>query len=162
MSPAPPKPLCLVSACLAGRPCRYDGTSCIAPALKCLADAGLAIPVCPEELGGLPTPRLPAEICQGRVINAQGQEVTAQFAQGAEAVLNLARRHGLALAILKARSPSCGRGPIYDGTFTRTLTPGQGITAARLQRSNILVLDEDNYAAHPAFLALVNSAQKLP
>lgn len=160
MSPAPPAPLCLVSACLTGRPCRYDGTACAVPALKRLADAGLAIPVCPEELGGLPTPRQPAEICQGRVITAQGREVTAQFAQGAEAVLNLARRHGLKLAILKARSPSCGCGPIYDGTFTRTLTPGQGITAAKLLRSNILVLDEEGYAAHPAFLALIQPAPK--
>lgn len=140
------KPVCLVSACLSGLPCRYDGTACPVPELKNLVEEGLALPVCPEELGGLPTPRPPAEIRQGRVINKAGQDVTAEFERGAKAVLELAGRHNIGLAILKARSPSCGIGPIYDGTFSRTLTPGAGVTAAKLRCVGIKVYDEHNCA----------------
>lgn len=158
MPTASRKPVCLVSACLAGRPCRYDGTACPVPELKRLAAAGLAVPVCPEELGGLPTPRPPAEIRQSRVINAAGEDVTTQFERGAEAVLELARRHNVGLAILKARSPSCGVGPVYDGAFSRTLTPGAGVAAGKLRRNGIKVCsEEDDYAAALACLLAENS-----
>ena len=136
MSSKPREPFCLVSACLAGCPCRYDGTACVVPELKNLAETGLAIPVCPEELGGLPTPRPPAEIRQGRVITRAehpgqgGHDVTAQFAHGAAATLALAQANNVSLAILKERSPSCGSNLIYDGTFSRTVIPGQGLAAA--------------------------------
>lgn len=142
------KPLCLVSACLAGRSCRYDGTACVVPEIKSLVENGLAIAVCPEELGGLPTPRPPAEIRQGRVINRNGQDVTAEFERGAEAALALARHHNIDLAILKARSPSCGPGPVYDGTFSRALTVGEGVTAGKLRRAGLKIYsEEDNYTA---------------
>ncbi len=154
MVPAPRKPLCLVSACLAGCPCRYDGTACVVPEIERLANAGLALAVCPEELGGLPTPRPPAEIRHGRVVNRNGQDVTAEFARGAEAALALAQRHNLGLAILKARSPSCGTGPVYNGTFSRTLTAGQGVTTAKLRLAGIKVYDENNFPLALAALGL--------
>lgn len=155
MTSACRKPVCLVSACLAGLPCRYDGTACPVPELKCLAENGLAVPVCPEELGGLPTPREPAEIRRSRVINAAGQDVSAEFERGAEAALALARHHNIGLAVLKARSPSCGIGPVYDGSFSRTLTPGAGVTATKLRLNGIHVCSEENYASSPCFLELV-------
>lgn len=157
MSTASCKPVCLVSACLAGRPCRYDGAACPVPELKRLVDAGLGVPVCPEELGGLPTPRPPAEIKHGRVINANGEDVTAEFERGAEIVLEIARRHDLSLAILKARSPSCGVGPIYDGAFSRTLTPGAGVTADKLRRNGIKVCSEENASAAALDLLLTQN-----
>ena len=148
MSAASRKPVCLVSACLAGLPCRYDGTACPVLELMRLVEVGLAVPVCPEELGGLSTPRAPAEIRRDRVINAAGEDVTAEFERGAEAALALARRHNISLAILKARSPSCGVGPVYDGTFSHTLTQGFGVTAATLRSKGIEVCSEkDDYLA---------------
>ena len=144
-------PIYLISACLAGRPCRYDGTACAVPELKRLVEAGLAIAACPEELGGLTTPREPAEIRQGRVVTRQGRDVTAQFERGAEAALTIVLAQNIRRAILKERSPSCGCGPIYDGTFSGGLTTGQGITAAKLGRAGILLRGENDYALDPNF-----------
>ena len=144
-------PIYLISACLAGRPCRYDGTACAVPELKRLVEAGLAIAACPEELGGLTTPREPAEIRQGRVVTRQGRDVTAQFERGAEAALTIVLAQNIRRAILKERSPSCGCGPIYDGTFSGGLTTGQGITAAKLGRAGLSVCGESNYNADPNF-----------
>ena len=156
MPTASRKPVCLVSACLAGRPCRYDGTACPVPELKCLIETGLAIAVCPEELGGLPTPRPPAEIRNGRVITRDARDVTAQFEQGAEVVLALARVRNIRRAILKERSPSCGRGLIYDGTFSRCLTAGDGITVTKLRKAGIMVRGESDYSADPNFFSPEN------
>ena len=142
-------PIYLISACLAGRPCRYDGTACAVPELKRLVEAGLAIAACPEELGGLTTPREPAEIRQGRVVTRQGRDVTAQFERGAEAALTIVLAQNIRRAILKERSPSCGCGPIYDGTFSGKLVAGQGITAAKLGRAGLSVCGESNYNADP-------------
>ncbi len=147
------KPVYLISACLAGRPCRYDGTAYTVPELKRLAEAGLAMAVCPEELGGLPTPREPAEILRGRVVTRQGRDVTAQFEQGAAATLELARAHNIGRAILKERSPSCGCGLIYDGTFNGKLVAGQGIAAAKLDGGGILVRGESDYASDRDFFS---------
>ena len=143
----PKSPKLIVSACLVGIPCRYDGASRAVPELQKLAESGAALAVCPEELGGLPTPRPPAEIRGGRVINAAGEDVSAHFQRGAEAVLKLAQKHHIALAVLKERSPSCGCGLIYDGAFTKTLTPGDGVTTALLRRHGIKVLGESDFEA---------------
>jgi len=135
----------LISRCLLGEPCRYDGQSKPVPAVEELRRAGhTLIPVCPEVLGGLPTPRPPAE-CQpdGRVVNREGADVSAQYRSGAEQALAIARASGCTVAVLKAKSPSCGSREIYDGTFSRTLIPGQGVTARLLQGAGLLVLDED-------------------
>lgn len=132
----------LVSACLAGLPCRYDGKGKLNPEIMGLVVAGLAIPVCPEQLGGLPTPRSAAEISGGdgqdvlsgraRVINTTGTDVTLQFLRGAEAVGRLALLCGATQAVLQERSPSCGSSHIYDGNFKRQLRSGVGITTAKL------------------------------
>ena len=133
----------LVSACLLGVCCRYDGQSKACPAvLELLKDHEL-IPVCPEQLGGLPTPRPPAEIQGDRVINREGIDVTAQYKKGAEEAARLYQLLRCDCAVLKARSPSCGCGEIYDGSFSGTLVPGDGITAQALKRLGIRVLTEE-------------------
>ena len=134
----------LVSACLLGAPCRYDGTGKLEPALERLRAQGhTLVPVCPEVLGGLPTPRPPAERQpDGRVVTREGVDVTAEYRAGAERVLELARAHGCTLAVLKERSPSCGRGQIYDGTFAHTLIPGSGVAAQLLEEQGIAVYGE--------------------
>ena len=132
----------LVSACLLGCACRYDGRSKGHPLAQELARRGLAVPVCPEQLGGLATPRAPSEQREGRVVSAAGDDVTAQYRRGAEETLRLARLYGCTAAVLKERSPSCGCGRIYDGTFTGTLTDGDGVTAALLKENGIKVYGE--------------------
>ena len=136
----------LVSACLLGCACRYDGESKPHPLAKQLAAQGLAVPVCPEQLGGLPTPREPSEQRDGRVVSAAGADVTAQYRRGAEETLRLARLYGCAAAVLKERSPSCGSGQIYDGSFTGTLTTGWGTAAALLRDNGIRVVGESGLA----------------
>lgn len=136
----------LLSACLAGVPCRYDGGSKPVAELMALALRGEAVLVCPEVLGGLPTPRIPSERQpDGRVVNAAGEDVTVQYRLGAEKALEICKARGCACAVLKARSPACGRGSIYDGSFTHTQTPGDGVFAALLRESGIPVLTEEEY-----------------
>ncbi len=134
----------LVSACLLGVPCRYDGAGKAEPHIEKLKQRGhTLIPVCPEVLGGLPTPRPPAErLPDGRVVTREGKDVTAEYRSGAEQALALARKQGCVLAVLKERSPSCGRGRIYDGTFSRTLIPGSGVAAQLLEENGIPVYGE--------------------
>ena len=132
----------LISACLLGCACRYDGKSKPHPLAVELARRGLAVAVCPEQLGGLPTPRKPSERQGGRVVMADGRDVTAEYRRGAEATLHLARLYGCTAAVLKERSPSCGKGQIYDGTFTGTLTAGDGVTAELLTAGGIKVYGE--------------------
>ena len=136
----------LVSHCFFGEPCRYDGASRVDRQVLELHRAGHnLIPVCPEVLGGLDTPRDPAELQpDGRVVNKEGVDVTAAYRAGAEAALAIARENGCTLAVLKARSPSCGCGEVYDGTFTGTLTPGWGVAARLLMEAGITVLDEEH------------------
>ena len=132
----------LVSACLLGVPCRYDGASKAHGDVVRLAEAGhVLIPVCPEQLGGLPTPRPPAERRGGRVVTQSG-DVTEQYLRGAEETLKLCKLLGCEAAVLKERSPSCGRGQVYDGTFSGTLTAGDGVTAELLAAHGILVYGE--------------------
>ena len=132
----------LVSACLLGVRCRYDGKSKPHPAVERLMEQHTLIPVCGEILGGLPTPRVSAERQGERVVTADGRDVTAAYRRGAEEVLRLAERDGCKAAILKERSPSCGSGRIYDGTFTGTLTDGWGVTAELLRDHGICVIGE--------------------
>lgn len=134
----------LVSACLLGVSCRYDGkTKPHANVLK-LMERHTLIPVCAELLGGLPTPRLPSERQGDRVMMADGTDVTAAYRRGAEEILRLARLYGAKCAILKERSPSCGSGKICDGTFTGTLTDGWGVTAELLRDNGITVYGESD------------------
>ena len=132
----------LVSACLLGCPCRYDGTAKADPRVLALMERHTLIPVCPEQLGGLPTPRLPSERREGGVFDRGGKDVTAQYRQGAGEVLRLARLYGCTHAVLKERSPSCGSGQIYDGSFSHVLVPGSGVAAELLAQNGITVLGE--------------------
>ncbi len=132
----------LVSACLLGEPCRYDGKSKPDREVAKLEERYRLIPVCPECLGGLTTPRAPSERCNGRVVNRLGEDVTAYYIRGAEQALALAQANGCRLAVLKERSPSCGCGKIYDGSFTGALVSGNGVTAELLLKHGICVLGE--------------------
>lgn len=159
----------LVSACLLGQKVRYDGGS-HGPfeLLQRWQAEGRLIALCPEVAGGLPTPRAPAEIPGGQgdavldgrvtVWDIQGTDVGAAFRAGAEAALRLVREHGLRLAVLKARSPSCGARQTYDGSFSGTRVDGQGVTAAALRRAGVQVFDEQQLAAAAAALRLLESS----
>ena len=132
----------LVSACLLGLACRYDGASKPREEIFALKERHELIPVCPEQLGGLPTPRVPAERQGEKVVTREGGDVTAQYRKGAEEALKLCRLFECSCAVLKERSPSCGCRGIYDGSFSGTLTEGQGVTAELLTRSGISVYGE--------------------
>ncbi len=137
----------LVSACLAGAPCRYDGDSKEEQQIIDLVNRGEAIPVCPEQLGGLPTPRASCEIQGVKVMSKEGVDCTAEFELGAERTLAIAKALGITKAILKAKSPSCGCGKVYDGTFTGTLIDGYGRAAELLMKHGIEVLTENELNA---------------
>ena len=137
----------LISACLLGCRCRYDGASKTQPWVAALAERYELVPVCPEQLGGLPTPREPSERRADTVVSRSGADVTAQFRRGAEQALHLARLYGCKAAVLKERSPSCGSGEVYDGTFSGRLTPGDGVTAALLKANGIAVYGESDLDA---------------
>ena len=132
----------LVSACLLGCACRYDGGSKPCAAMQRLAEQHELIPVCPEQLGGLPTPRPPAEIRGKRVVNRDGADVTDAYQKGAAETLRLCRLLHADGAVLKARSPSCGKGQVYDGTFSGVLVHGDGVTARLLLAHGIPVWTE--------------------
>lgn len=138
------KPEFFISACLCGRPVRYDGRDCGQPVYRRLVEEGRGIAACPECLGGLPTPRCPSEIRGGRVIARDGADVTAAFREGAQRALELCRRYGLRRAILKENSPSCGCRRIYDGSFTGAKIDGEGITARLLREHGIEVCSEED------------------
>lgn len=137
----------LVSACLLGCPCRYDGKSKPNDAVLALMERHTLIPICPEQMGGLATPRIPAEVRGYEVFTEKGDDVTAQYRRGAEDALRLARLYGCTHAILKERSPSCGSGRIYDGSFSRTLIAGDGVTARLLKENGVTVLGESEVKA---------------
>ncbi|MEU5085219.1 DUF523 domain-containing protein [Streptomyces sp. NPDC021356] len=139
----------LVSACLRGVPCRFDGRDKASPASQEAVAGRAVVPFCPEVAGGLTTPRRPAELVGGdghdvldgtaRVVEDTGRDVTEQFVAGAGRALAAALRGGCTQALLMPRSPSCGRGTVYDGTFTGSAVPGDGVTAALLERNGITV-----------------------
>lgn len=131
------KPVLLVSACLLGEPCRWDGGDNRCEAVIALKEQYDLLPFCPEQAGGLPTPRPPCERRGDRVIDREGADRTAAFVKGAQAALEAAKAAGAVGAVLKERSPSCGVGPIYDGSFTRTLVEGTGVTAEALKAAGL-------------------------
>lgn len=132
----------LVSACLLGTACRYDGKSVACASLLEQLDGLRLIPVCPEQLGGLPTPRIPCERQGQRVVSKTGTDTTQQYQRGAQEALRLAKLFGCKAALLKERSPSCGCGQIYDGSFSKTLVGGDGVTAELLKQHGIAVFGE--------------------
>ena len=132
----------LVSACLLGANCRFDGTSKPCDKVIKLNEKYNLIPVCPEVLGGLETPRTPCEIQNDRVISADGIDRTIEYTTGAQIALKIAKQNNCKSAILKSKSPSCGKGKIFDGTFSGTLTDGNGITAQLLSDYGIKVYNE--------------------
>ena len=132
----------LISACLLGLKCRYDGQSRPNAAVLALGEKHHLVPCCPEQLGGLPTPRSPSEWQGERIVNRRGEDVTAQYLRGAEEAVSLALTLGCEAAILKERSPACGSREIYDGSFTGTLAPGKGSAAAALEAAGIPVFGE--------------------
>lgn len=134
----------LVSACLMGVNCRYKGDGAMIPEIRPLMEHYCLIPVCPEIMGGLATPRVPAERQGGRVVTKDGGDVTEQYRKGAKETARLAALYGCRYALLKERSPSCGSGWIYDGTFGRRLVPGDGVAAARLKEEGIAVYGESS------------------
>ena len=131
----------LVSACLLGENCKYSGgNNRNEKVLAWLEERGYeAVPVCPEQLGGLPTPRTPAEMVDGVVMTRDGKNVDAEFRRGAELALARGRKDGIWMAVLQPRSPSCGAKQIYDGTFSGKLIPGDGITTELLRRNGVEV-----------------------
>ena len=137
----------LISACLLGIPCRYDGASKPQSWVEKLAERHELVPVCPEQLGGLCTPRTPAERQGDRVCTRNGGDVTEAYRRGAEEALRLAKLYGAKYAVLKERSPSCGSGTIYDGTFSGAKIPGDGVTAQLLKAAGVEVFGESRLEA---------------
>ena len=135
----------LVSACLLGVCCRYDGQAKPHEGVLSLLGRHTLIPVCPEIYGGLATPRPAAERVGKRVLTAQGGDVTAEYRRGAEETMRLGRLYGCEAALLKERSPSCGSGVIHNGRFDGGLTPGDGVTAALLRANGIAVYGESEW-----------------
>ncbi len=143
----------LISACLAGVNCKYNGGSNEVDKIRKIAQEEKAILICPEQLGGLPTPRLPCEIVGGdgkkvlqgeaKVLDQNGRDQTPFFIKGAQETLKIAKLCGVQIAILKARSPSCGSGMIYDGSFQGRKKRGDGVTAALLKENGIDVFTEE-------------------
>ena len=133
----------LVSACLLGAPCRYDGESRpMGEGIRALFEGHLLIPICPEVMGGLPTPRTPAERVGDRVLARDGRDVSDAYRRGAEEVLRLVRLYRADGVILRDRSPSCGTDGIYDGTFSGNLTSGMGVTAELLTGAGVPIFNE--------------------
>ncbi|MGV8146132.1 MAG: DUF523 domain-containing protein [Alkaliphilus sp.] len=145
----------IVSACLLGVNCKHDGSNNLTQGIKMKFEEEGIIPVCPEQLGGLETPRIPAEILDGtgedvldgeaRVINRNGEDVSAFFLKGAIETAKIAKKENIKCAILKSNSPSCSSALIYDGTFTAKLVEGAGVTGELLKREGIQVYSENNY-----------------
>jgi Cof subfamily protein (haloacid dehalogenase superfamily) len=136
------KPRLAVSACLLGENCKYNGGNNKNDAVIALEKDFKIVPVCPECFGGLKIPRVPNEIVSGRAISKNGEDFTEEYIKGAEKALYVAEESGACFAVLKERSPSCGKGMIYDGSFSGTLVPGNGITAELFMKTGISVFGE--------------------
>jgi uncharacterized protein YbbK (DUF523 family) len=149
------KPKILISACLVGEKVKYDGGDNLIshPILQKWQEEGILIPLCPEVLGGLEVPRLPCEVVHksGKVINQKGEDVTLIFEKGALETLKIVQENNVTMAILKARSPSCGKGMIYDGTFTGTKVEDSGFTCKFLENNGIVVFNEEEIAEAQKF-----------
>lgn len=146
----------VVSSCLAGLKVRYDGRHCLDEEIRRLVEENKAVTVCPEVMGGLPVPRVPAEIVGGdggdvldgkaKVVNKSGEDVTEYFIKGAYAALEKIRQVGAKVVVLKENSPSCGSSMIYNGEFSGKKIPGSGVTVALLKRNGIKVISEKEFA----------------
>lgn len=134
----------LCSACLLGVKCRYNGKSALNKKVVSLLRSEVLIPVCPEQLGGLPTPREPAEIVGNRVFTISGRDVTENFIRGAKETLRIAKLFNISEAVMKQGSPSCGFGRIYDGTFSGKTRKGEGVTATLLKKHGIKIVTEED------------------
>lgn len=134
----------LVSGCLLGENCKYNGGNNFSEKVAEYIKGHEVISVCPECLGGLPTPRVPAEIVNGVVTNREGQNVDAEFRKGAEAALQIAKEQRIDMAILQSRSPSCGVKQIYDGTFSKTIIDGQGVFAELMRKDGFQLIDVED------------------
>ncbi len=137
----------LVSACLLGHNCKYNGGNNDNAAVHGYLAGKDWVCFCPERAGGLPAPRLPSEIRDGKVYSRSGEDVTEEFRAGAERALAFCKSHGVTRAILKARSPSCGVHAVYDGSFTGRVVPGMGVTARLLAENGVALMDEEDVAA---------------
>ncbi|KNF07496.1 hypothetical protein CLPU_16c00520 [Gottschalkia purinilytica] len=147
----------LISACLAGVNCRYNGDNNLNEKILKLVKDKKAILVCPEQLGGLSTPRPPSEMVkdsegQIKILTNEGEDVTKYFVKGAEETLNIAKMMDIKVAILKARSPSCGYGKIYDGTFSGKLKNGVGVTSSLLLKNGIKIYTEEDIEKESSIL----------
>jgi uncharacterized protein YbbK (DUF523 family) len=159
VSDAAGRPVILVSACLLGTCCNHEGRGSPRPRVQRMSEGARLVAICPEVVGGLGTPRDAAEIVGGdgaavldgtaRVMTAAGADVSAAYQRGAAAAVDLARAVGATTAVLKARSPSCGSGAVYDGSFTRTLQAGAGVTAAALRAAGIDVVSDEDPDRYP-------------
>ncbi len=132
-----------VSSCLAGVACRYDGKANTVEKIKELVENGQAVCICPEVLGGMPVPRFPVEITGDKVLTSNGDDFTKEFIDGAKKSYEIIKQHDIKVAILKSKSPSCGCGKIYDGSFSKKLINGDGITTTYLKVHGIIVYDEN-------------------
>lgn len=139
----------LVSACLLGENCKYNGGNNLCAKIAELARCHKVIPVCPEVLGGLLVPRYPAEICDGVVTAVDGTVVDSEFREGAQRALAIGKENEAELAILQPRSPSCGCRQVYDGTFSKRLIAGKGVFAQLLSKNGIRAVDADEFVLHP-------------
>lgn len=134
----------LISACLLGNKCRYDGKDNVLDIIDELKEKYELIPVCPEVDGGLPTPRFPSEIRGDKVINSQNEDNTAYFLKGAKKAIALVKKHHIRYALLKAKSTSCGKDYIYDGSFNHVLTSGNGILVRELLKLGVTIYNEQD------------------
>lgn len=134
----------LVSACLMGENCRYKGDNCKNDKVLALANGNELIPVCPEQIGGLSTPRNPSERVGDKIISSQGVDVTKEYDLGSDMTVKIAKENNVDICIMKSQSPSCGNGLIYDGTFTGNKIPGYGITTEKLIKAGFAVITEND------------------
>lgn len=134
-----------VSACLLGENCKYNGGNNYSYNLVKILEKNHVTPICPEVMGGLPTPRDPAEIVNGVVLTKDGRSVDFEFRKGAKIALEIVKKYGVDLVVLQYRSPSCGIGSIYDGTFTGRLTNGNGIFVEILKKEGIRCIDVEDF-----------------
>ncbi len=142
----------IVSGCLMGCDCRYKGDNCKCDALLSLAEKHTLIPVCPEQLGGLATPRDPAEICGDKIISNHGKDVTCEYRKGAQSALYIAKLNSADAVVFKANSPSCGKGIIYDGTFSGNKKEGNGVTTDLFLSEGFTIFNENEIDKLEEFL----------
>ena len=145
-----PTPQIAISACLLGERCRYDGDTNLCPQTLSWLEAGQALPVCPELFGGLPIPRPPCEIQGERIVDIEGKDRSQAFRQGAVKAWEMVQACGIKKAVLKARSPSCGRGMVYDGSFSHRLIPGDGWFAGLLGENGVEITTEEELFPFPS------------